>query len=65
MKTHFNNPEYIKKVALMHQQQLAAYPPAILYAKKRKENTNASGKGRAYQKVSVPLDPNDPDFDAI
>ncbi len=31
MKTHFYNPEYLKKVAVLQQQALHVNPPAILF----------------------------------
>ena len=33
MKTNFTDPDYARKVAMMQQQSLNVFPPAILYTK--------------------------------
>ena len=61
MKTHFNNPDYAKKQALLQQQMLAVSPPAIPFKRKAKKN-NEEVKDK-FQSIEVPLDPEDKDSD--
>ena len=56
MKTHFNDPEYAKKIALLHQQSLNVFPPAIPFGRKKKDKEEDK-KDQQYQKIDVPLTP--------
>jgi hypothetical protein len=43
MKTHFNDPDYGKKVTLLQQQSLNVFPPAIPYARAKKKSSDEDG----------------------
>ena len=58
MKTHFSDPEYGKRVAMLQTQAFSIFPPAIPYvkAKKKADDQDESSKD-TYQKIEVPIDP--------
>ena len=61
LKTQFTDPDYAKKVALLQQQSLNIFQPAILYTKPKTKIEEKSDilKDR-YQKIKVPIDHEDP-----
>ena len=68
MKTHFSNEEYAKRVALLAEQSLNVFPPAIPFARKNKKKKKSKSNDddeesdkTHYNKVAVPLDHTDPD----
>ena len=61
MKTNFADPDYARKVAMMQQQSLNVFPPAILYTKvKPKLDSKTDIVKDQYQKIKVPIDHQDP-----
>ena len=63
MKMHFNSVECAKKVAVMHQQSLHTYPPAILHMVKKKEKDTEIDQKDKYKTAEVPLDHSDENSD--
>ena len=57
MKTNFADTDYARKVAMMQQQSLNVFPPAILYTKaKPKLDSKTDIVKDQYQKIKVPID---------
>ena len=62
MKTHFNDPDYGKKVTLLQQQSLNVFPPSIPYVRTKKKSSDESVYSKdSYLKVYVPIDKNEPE----
>ena len=60
MKTHFSNTEYAKKVAVLQQQSMHVYPPAITFSRKKQDKDKEEDKDK-YYKIDVPINPAEPD----
>ena len=61
MKTHFSNDEHAKRVALLQQQSMHAYPPAITFSRKKKKDKDTEDDKDKYYKIDVPINPEDPE----
>ena len=62
MKTHFNDPDYGKKVTLLQQQSLNVFPPSIPYVRAKKKSSDEGGYPKdSSLKVYVPIDKDDID----
>ena len=65
MRTHFSNPEYAKKVALLQTQQLSVFPPAIPYEKPKEKENSYKGEKEDYKSFEVKLNPADEDSEKV
>ena len=54
MKTQFSDPEYAKRIALLQQQAMHVYPPAIPFKKKKKKDSEDEDDTQ-YKKIKVPI----------
>ena len=65
MKTHFNNPEYAKKMAQKMQSLATCLPPAILFEKNEKKSEKKDNKKEKYKTFDIKLSKKEKDSEKV
>ena len=65
MKTHFNNPEYAKKMAQKMQSLATCLPPAILFEKNEKKSEKKDNEKEKYKTFDIKLSKKEKDSEKV